>query len=275
MLSLLSTTISCTSQNQLQKHPFIFAEPENTAKVIETKCYNIAGEVDGDYIPGEEVFLDGFSDLETTKTYYDEDDRIITHRKYYNESIGDKINQLEIIEAYEYDLNNQIKSIIETYVNTFYDQNGNFIGVQIDTNSLLKFNRDAQGKLSAITGYGSIFYENDNTYYRANTKYEYDDSGRLIKETYGDDKNFKIFKYIQYDDYLIIHSDEYKSRFYDKTEYFGIETSTEKIYYNNQVYRKNETHYEYGKLFSIFDDTYTYDNKNRVIKQVTQKAYAN
>lgn len=274
MLLVLVTTISCCSQNRLHRQPFVFEEPENTAKVIETKCYNIAGEADGDYIPGEEVFLDGFSDLEALKTYYDKVGKVITRRNYHNKSIvEDKIHQHEIIEAYKYDLNNQIKSMCETFVNTIYDQNGNFMGTQIDTLSFLKFNRDTQGKLKDITGHGSMI--NDNTYYRANTKYEYDDSGKLIKETYGDDKHFKIFKYIQYDDYLIIYSDEYNSRFYDKTEYFGIETSTEKIYYNNQVHRKIETHYEYGKLFSIFDYTYTYDNKNRVIKQVTQKAYAN
>lgn len=36
-------------------------EPENTKKIIETRCYKEGPEIDGDYIPGDELLIPGDS----------------------------------------------------------------------------------------------------------------------------------------------------------------------------------------------------------------------
>ena len=51
-------------------------EPENTKKIIETRYYEIAGEIDGDYIPGEELGT-------STKKFYGADNEILLSIENY------------------------------------------------------------------------------------------------------------------------------------------------------------------------------------------------
>lgn len=240
-------------------------EPENTKKIIETRYYDTMGEIDGDYIPGEE-----YRTLFTspTKNFYGIDDKLLMSIDYYG--YGDYTQKyLFQVTNCSYDSNHQLDNINVISVQRS-DEGWTGIVELSDTITNLTFKRNNLGLLTEIVGFGSTTL--DDKLYRV-TKFIYNEDGKLVKEVY-DSLSYKTYQYFSLlNGHTVIKCDEYGEQFdFMYPSYQGKVSSLTEIYNNGQKIKSLEQRYFYGNLISDKETTFMYDDKNRMIQVVEKEA---
>lgn len=257
--------LSCCSYESSEEIKYIeIIEPENTKKIIETRYYDTMGEIDGDYIPGEEfrALL-----IWPTKDFYGFDDKILM-------SIVDLgyIRQKHVLTVtnYSYDSNHQLDNITEISV-LRSDEGWTGIVELSDTTANLTFKRNNLGLLTEIAGFGSTTLGDKS--YRV-TKFIYNEDGKLVKEIY-DSLKYKTYQYFSLlNGYTVVKCDEYGEQVeLTYPSYQGKVSSLTEIYNNGQKIKALEQMYRYGHLISDKETTFMCDDKNRLIQIVEKEAF--
>lgn len=266
LILLFITLLSCKTE---QPKYIEIKEPENTKKIIETRCYEIAGEIDGDYIPGEEYIGIQFR---PTKNYYGADDKILSSIEDYGYGDGDYAQKhLMIFTNYKYDSKHQLDNITEVWVRGDVGWTG--IVELIDTSANLTFKRNELGLVTEIEGFGSVITPDDEVY--ETTKFIYNKDGKIVREVH--DSYYKTYQYFSLrNGHTVVKCDEYGKDFAipDFPVYQGKMRSLTEIYDNGQKVKSLEQEYIYGKLYSDNETTFMYDDKNRMIQYIKKRAEA-
>ena len=240
-------------------------EPENTKKTIETRYYEIAGEIDGDYIPGEESV--GIP----TKNFYGADNEILLSITNYG--YVDYVQKYSMsFDNYNYNSNHQLESIISVSVQRS-DEGWTGIVELIDTTANLTFKRNELGLVTEIEGFGTVITPDDEVYQP--TKFIYNKDGKIVKEIH-DSHDYKTYQYFSLlNGHTVVKCDEYGKQYtLDFPAYQGKIRSLIEIYDNGKKVKSIEQTYNYGKLSSDNETTFMYDDKNRMIKNIKKRAKA-
>ena len=243
-------------------------EPENTKKIIETRYYETAGEIDGDYIPGEE--LRGLF-LTPTKNFYGADDKILLSIEDYGYSDYEQKYSMTFTN-YNYDSNHQLDNITEVHVQRS-DVGWTGIVELIDTTANLTFKRNELGLVTEIEGFGTVITPDDKVY--EVTKFIYNKDGKIVKEIH-DSHDYKTYQYFSLrNGHTAVKCDVYgEQRTLNFPAYQGKTWSLTKIYDNGQKVKSLEQTYSYGKLYLDKETTFVYDDKNRMIQIIKKRAEA-
>lgn len=243
-------------------------DPENTSKIIETRYYETAGEIGGDYIPGEESR--GLLSM-PTKNFYGADDKILLSIEDYGYSDYEQKYSLTIIN-HNYDSNHQLVNITELSVQR-NDVGWTGIVELIDTVANLTFKRNELGLVTEIEGFGTVITPDDEVY--EVTKYIYNKDGKIVKEIH-DSHDYKTYQYFSLlNGHTVIKCDEYGKQYTRNfPAYQGKIRSLTEIYDNGQKVKSLEQTYNYGKLSSDNETIFMYDDNNRVIKSIKKRAEA-
>ena len=229
-------------------------DPENTSKIIETRYYETAGEIGGDYIPGEESR--GLLSM-PTKNFYGVDDKILLSIEDYGYSDYEQKYSLTIIN-YNYDSNHQLVNISELSVQR-NDVGWTGIVELIDTVANLTFKRNELGLVTEIEGFGTVITPDDEVY--EVTKYIYNKDGKIVKEIH-DSHDYKTYQYFSLlNGHIVVKCDEYGKQYTRNfPAYQGKIRSLTEIYDNGQKVKSLEQTYNYGKLSSDNETIFMYDD---------------
>ena len=259
---LCFTLLSCsTAQSQYIE----IKEPENTKKIIDTRYYE-AKVINGEYVPGNELLSYPYR---PTIIFYGEDDKILLRvetsgcieeeqRYYYN----------TVITYYYYDsCNHQLKSIKEIVTRRNKPELSDVVEL-LYTVGDLAFKRNELGLVTDITGFGSAMGPDDD-YLEANTKFEYNKNGKIIKKIY--DRHSYHYKYFSLENGYTVEQCSIKY-YYGNDDEYSLET---RIYDGSKKVKTLCKHYIAGKLTRDSDTTFIYDDANRLIKTIVNSASAN
>lgn len=244
-------------------------EPENTKKIIETRCYKEGPEIDGDYIPGDEL-IDS-----ATKAFYDADDNIllwIRDALSFTYEDGSKSYSMTI-NSYKYNQDGQLENVIQTAASRDSREFPETIKNAV-IRANLSFNRNTYGDITEISGFGLVFDHDDNVI--QTTQFEFDKNGKIIKEVYDSLKHYKVYKYFTLDNgYNVIQCDEYNEE-YDVVDFnikdFGIINSSTEVYDHGTKIKSIIQHFSFGVLDKITETTYQYNDDNKVIEKTENVA---
>lgn len=266
LILLFITLLSCKTE---QPKYIEIKEPENTKKIIETRCYEIAGEIDGDYIPGEEYIGVSFP----AKDYYGTDDKILLSINDYRNGDYEQ-KHIMTVTNYKYDSKHQLDNI--TSVWGWNDVGWTGIVELRDTAANLTFKRNELGLVTEIEGFGTVITPDGESYDA--TKFIYNKDGKIVKEVH--DSYYKTYQYFSLrNGHTVVKCDEYGEDLTflirdDFPVYQGKKRSLTEIYDNGQKVKSLEQEYRYGKLYSDNETTFMYDDKNRMIQIIKKRAEA-
>lgn len=244
-------------------------EPRNTKKIIETRYYEAAGEIDGDFIPGEE--WGGLLSI-PTKIFYGADNEILLSIEDYGYSDYEQKYSLSIIN-YNYDSNHQLNNITEVSVQR-NDVGWTGIVELIDTMANLTFKRNELGLVTEIEGFGTVITPDDEMYEA--TKFLYNKDRKVVKEIH-DSHDYKTYQYFSLlNGHTVVKCDEYGKQYTRNfPAYQGKIRSSTEIYDSGKKKVKSLVQtYNYGKLSSDNETIFMYDDKNRIIKSIEKRAEA-